>query len=68
MHELAFLHQKQVAYSVACQFFWKNAVFVIWEIAEGLGQILVALHTFLVLIEMNPCLNIQIDNNRTGRI
>ncbi len=38
------------------------------KIAEGLGQILVALHTFLVLIEMNPCLNIQIDNNRTGKI
>ncbi len=38
------------------------------KIAGNLGQILVALHTLLVIIEMTPHLNKQSDNDRTGRI
>ncbi len=38
------------------------------KIAESLGQILVALHTLLVIIEMIARLNRQRDSDRTGRI
>ncbi len=40
----------------------------ILKIAEDLGQILVVLHTLLVIIEMTPCLNKQSGSDRTGRI
>ncbi len=38
------------------------------KIAEDLGQILVVLHTLLVIIEMAPRLNKQSGNDRTGMI
>ncbi len=38
------------------------------KIAEDLGQILVVLHTLLVIIEMSPRLNKQSGSDRTGRI
>ncbi len=38
------------------------------KIAEDLGQILVVLHTLLVIIEMPSCLNKQSGSDRTGRI
>ncbi len=38
------------------------------KIAEDLGQILVILHTLLVIIEMTPRLNKQSGSDRTGRI
>ncbi len=38
------------------------------KIAEDLGQILVVLHTLLVIIEMPPRLNKQSGSDRTGRI
>ncbi len=38
------------------------------KIAEDLGQILVVLHTLLVIIEMTPRLNKQSGSDRTGRI
>ncbi len=37
------------------------------KIAEDLGQILVVLHTLLVIIEMIPRLNKQSGSDRTGR-
>ncbi len=40
----------------------------ILKIAEDLGQILVVLHTLLVIIEMPPLLNKQSVSNRTGWI
>ncbi len=40
----------------------------ILKIAEDLGQILVVLHTLLVIIEMTPLLNKQSGSDRTGRI
>ncbi len=40
----------------------------ILKIAEDLGQILVVLHTLLVIIEMTPCLNKQSVSDWTGRI
>ncbi len=40
----------------------------IMKIAEDLGQILVVLHTLLVIIEMTPRLNKQSVSDRTGRI
>ncbi len=38
------------------------------KIAEDLGQILVVLHTFLVIIEMPPHLNKQSGSDRTSKI
>ncbi len=38
------------------------------KIAEDLAQILVILHTVLLIIEMLPRLNKQSGSNRTGRI
>ncbi len=38
------------------------------KIAEDLGQILVVLHTLLVIIEMPLHLNKQSGGDRTGRI
>ncbi len=38
------------------------------KIIEDLGQILVVLHTLLVIIEMTARLNKQSGSNRTGRI
>ncbi len=38
------------------------------KIAEDLGQILVILHTLLVIIEMPLSLNKQSGSDRTGRI
>ncbi len=38
------------------------------KITEDLGQILVALHTLLSLIEIIPRLNKQSGSDRTGRI
>ncbi len=38
------------------------------RIAVDLGQILVVLHTLLVIIEMPPRLNKQSASDRTGRI
>ncbi len=38
------------------------------KVAEDLGQILVVLHTLLVIIEMPPHLNKQSGSDRTGRI
>ncbi len=40
----------------------------ILKIAEDLGQILMELHTLLVIIEMTPRLNVQSGTDRTGRI
>ncbi len=40
----------------------------IMKIIEDLGQILVVLHTLLVIIEMTPRLNKQSGSDRTGRI
>ncbi len=40
----------------------------IMKIAEDLGQILVVLHTLLLIIEMLPSLNKQSISDRTGRI
>ncbi len=41
---------------------------VYYKMAEGLGQILVALHTLLPITEMIHHLNRQSDNDRTGGI
>ncbi len=38
------------------------------KIAEDLGQIIVVLHTLLLIIEMHPRLNKQSGSNRTGMI
>ncbi len=38
------------------------------KIAEDLGQILVVLHTLLLIIEMPPHLNKQTGSDQTGRI
>ncbi len=38
------------------------------EIIEDLGQILVVLHTLLVIIETTPHLNKQSGSDRSGRI
>ncbi len=40
----------------------------ILKIAEDLGQILVVIHTLLVIIEMTPHLNKQSGSDWTGRI
>ncbi len=38
------------------------------KIAEHLGQILVVLHTLLLIIEIPPRLNTQSGSDRTGKI
>ncbi len=45
-----------------------NGATCLLKIAEDLGQILVVLHTLLVIIEMPPRLNKQSGSDRTGRI
>ncbi len=45
-----------------------NGATCLLKIAEDLGQILVVLHTLLVIVEMPPRLNKQSGSDRTGRI